>query len=125
MSKSGTSWVAGCSRSTISIVYGTGTPSPPGWSRNEAPGQQRELQARAESGGHPVPARQTRPGQHRLVKPPLGLVGQILGGGRLRPADDDQVIAGQVALEQARVLRLLDVEAEVATSTRLPTSATS
>ena len=85
----------------------------PGMIQERRAGEQRELQARAKRGRHAMPAGQPGPRQHRLVQPALGPLGEILGGGVLRPADDDQVIAGQVALEETRILGLLDFEAEV------------
>src|ERR1700727_2253044 len=47
------------------------------------------------------------------MQPALRGLRQILGGRRLGPTNDDQVIAGQVSLKQAWVLGLVNLEPEV------------
>lgn len=60
--------------------------------------------------GHPVPARDTDPLADRAQQAAFLRVRKILRGQRLRPAQDYQVISGEVFFEPERILNFLDLE---------------
>src|SRR6478736_4551762 len=71
-------------------------------------------QAGSKRRGGTVPCGNTGTGFHRLQEMVLLRVRQVLRGQRVVPAQDDQVVPGEITIEGEDVLGLLDVKPEFA-----------